>query len=94
MTHIEKMRLQAARLADTLRSAFTVELMKLPKKIRTMRYTEFCGDYGGDLHAVRCRADVTIPSGAEVVVVDFDERSGLYDVAPCDVELRSPRAAS
>ena len=51
-------------------------------------------DGRGDLHAVRCRADVTIPSGAEVVVVDFDERSGLYDVAPCDVELRSPRAAS
>lgn len=49
---MEQLRSLAEGLAVSLENAFHVQLMKLPKKIRTLSMGEFCEKYAGDLQQV------------------------------------------
>lgn len=50
-----ELRAEARRMVSSIKSNFGVEMMKIPKKIRSMPLSEFMTECGGDLSAVLAR---------------------------------------
>lgn len=50
-----EIRSQARRMASSIKNNFGVEIMKIPKKIRSMSVTEFMNECGGDIGTVLAR---------------------------------------
>lgn len=48
-------RAEARRMVSSIKSNFSVEMMKIPKKIRTMALSEFVNECGGDIATVLAR---------------------------------------
>ncbi len=48
-------------------------------------------DDAGTLHEIQCRADAPLDKGERLVVVDYDDDSGLYVVVPLNPEPRPVR---